>query len=63
MKAAVAASLDEPRAAPGVPGGKGRLMTAEEKNRIKAAIAKATSADEIKQLERSLKEGWVPEAA
>lgn len=63
-KAAVAATLDEPRVggASGVSTGKaGRLMTAEEKARIKAAIAKAASAEEIKQLERSLREGWVPD--
>jgi U2 small nuclear ribonucleoprotein A' len=36
-------------------------MTAEEKARIKAAIAKATSAEEIKALERSLREGWIPQ--
>jgi U2 small nuclear ribonucleoprotein A' len=64
-KAAAASIIDEPRnasssAGPG--GGKaGRLMTAEEKARIKAAIAKATSAEEIKALERSLREGWIPQ--
>jgi U2 small nuclear ribonucleoprotein A' len=36
-------------------------MTAEEKARIKAAIAKASSAEEIKQLEKSLREGWIPD--
>jgi U2 small nuclear ribonucleoprotein A' len=61
-KAAVAAVLDEPRASSsgGQPGRAGRLMTAEEKARIKAAIAKATSAEEIKKLEQSLREGWIP---
>jgi U2 small nuclear ribonucleoprotein A' len=36
-------------------------MTPEDKARIKAAIAKASSAEEIKELERSLREGWIPE--
>jgi U2 small nuclear ribonucleoprotein A' len=36
-------------------------MTAEEKTRIKTAIAKASSAEEIKQLEKSLREGWIPD--
>lgn len=36
-------------------------MTVEEKARIKAAIAKASSAEEIKQLEKSLREGWIPD--
>ncbi|KIM28948.1 hypothetical protein M408DRAFT_125638 [Serendipita vermifera MAFF 305830] len=65
-KAAAASIIDEPSAARAAssagPGGKaGRLMTAEEKARIKAAIAKATSAEEIKALERSLREGWIPQ--
>ena len=38
----------------------GRLMTKEEAQRVRAAIAAATSAEEIQRLERSLREGWVP---
>lgn len=38
----------------------GRLMTEEEKARVRAAIAAATSAEEVQKLERSLREGWVP---
>lgn len=53
-------STDEPK--PVIPGKAGRLMTAEEKERVKAAIANATSADEVRKLERSLKEGWMPNA-
>lgn len=54
-------STDEPR--PGAPPGKaGRLMTAEEKERVKAAIANAKSSEEVTKLERSLKEGWMPNA-
>ena len=37
-------------------------MTAEEKERVKAAIANATSVEEVAKLERSLKEGWMPNA-
>ncbi|KAG8901211.1 U2 snRNP complex subunit [Tulasnella sp. 403] len=42
-------------------GGKaGRLMTAEERERVKEAILKATSAEEVRRLEKTLKEGWLP---
>lgn len=41
-------------------GRAGRLMTAEEKARVKTAIEKATSAEEVRRLEKTLKEGWVP---
>ena len=52
---------DEPKAAASaVPGKAGRLMTDEEKARVRAAIAAAKSAEEIQKLERSLREGWVP---
>ena len=44
------------------PGKAGRLMSAEEKERVKAAIVNAVSAEEVRKLERSLKEGWVPNA-
>jgi U2 small nuclear ribonucleoprotein A' len=54
-----AVSTDEPRPA-AAPGKAGRLMTAEEKERVKAAIVNASSAEEVRKLERSLKEGWVP---
>jgi U2 small nuclear ribonucleoprotein A' len=37
-------------------------MTSEEKQKIKMAIANAKTAEEIKKLERSLKEGWIPNA-
>jgi len=53
-------STDEPKAA--APGRAGRLMTAEEKERVKAAIINATSAEEVRRLERNLKEGWMPNA-
>ncbi|KAF8514504.1 leucine-rich repeat-domain-containing protein [Gautieria morchelliformis] len=56
----IAVSTDEPK--PVAPGKAGRLMTAEEKERVKAAIVNATSAEEVRKLERSLKEGWMPNA-
>lgn len=52
-------STDEPRPAV-APGKAGRLMSKEEADKVKAAIAKATSIEEIRRLERSLKEGFVP---
>ncbi|KAI6132640.1 leucine-rich repeat-domain-containing protein [Pisolithus croceorrhizus] len=55
----VGITIDEPK--PTMPSGKaGRLMTKEEAERVKQAIAKATSIEEIRRLERSLKEGYVP---
>lgn len=42
-------------------GSKGRLMTEEEKTRIREAIKAATSIEEIKKLDRMLAEGRVPE--
>jgi len=35
-------------------------MTAEERERVKAAILQATSAEEVRRLEKTLREGWVP---
>lgn len=55
----IAITIDEPK--PAMPSGKaGRLMTKEEAERVKQAIAKATSIEEIRRLERSLKEGYMP---
>jgi U2 small nuclear ribonucleoprotein A' len=56
-KAAV--TTDEPRVA--APSAKaGRLMSKEDAEKVKQAIAKATSVEEIKRLERSLREGYLP---
>ncbi|KAF9023436.1 L domain-like protein [Hymenopellis radicata] len=56
----VALLSDEPR--PAVSTIKpGRFMSKEEAERVKAAIAKATSVEEIRKLERSLREGYMPE--
>ncbi|TFK76792.1 L domain-like protein [Pluteus cervinus] len=55
-----AITTDEPKLAP-LAGKAGRLMSKEDAERVKAAIAKATSMEEIKRLERSLREGYLPE--
>jgi len=52
-------TIDEPKPAPS--GKAGRLMSKEDQEKVKAAIAKATSIEEIRRLERSLKEGYMPE--
>ncbi|KIM48335.1 hypothetical protein M413DRAFT_440058 [Hebeloma cylindrosporum] len=53
-------TIDEPKAAP--TGGKaGRLMSKEDQAKVRAAIGKATSIEEVRRLERSLREGYVPE--
>jgi len=52
--------MDEPKAAPtGLKAG--RLMSKEDQEKVRAAIAKATSIEEVRRLERSLREGYVPE--
>ncbi|KAG5648228.1 hypothetical protein DXG03_006185 [Asterophora parasitica] len=51
---------DEPKPA-ALPGKAGRLMSKEDQEKVKAAIAKATSVEEIRKLERSLREGYMPE--
>jgi U2 small nuclear ribonucleoprotein A' len=54
-----AVTTDEPRLA--VPLAKaGRLMSKEDAEKVKQAIAKATSVEEIKRLERNLREGYMP---
>ncbi|KAF5312621.1 hypothetical protein D9619_003479 [Psilocybe cf. subviscida] len=55
-----ALTIDEPKAAP-TAGKAGRLMSKEDQEKVKAAIAKATSIEEVRRLERSLREGYVPE--
>jgi U2 small nuclear ribonucleoprotein A' len=54
-----AVTMDEPKAVV-APGKAGRLMSKEDAQRVKEAIAKATSAEEVRRLERSLKEGYMP---
>jgi len=56
----VAITTDEPRPTPLV-GSAGRLMSNEDQERVKAAIAKATSIEEVRKLERNLREGYMPE--
>lgn len=55
-----AVTTDEPKPVV-TPGKAGRLMSKEDAQRVKEAIAKATSVEEIRRLERSLKEGFLPE--
>ena len=52
-------TTDEPKPVV-APGKAGRLMSKEDAQRGKEAIAKATSVEEIRRLERSLKEGFLP---
>lgn len=52
-------TTEEPKQAQ--PALKGRLMSKEDAERVKAAIAKASSIDEIRRLELSLREGYMPE--
>jgi U2 small nuclear ribonucleoprotein A' len=53
-------TMDEPKAAL-IPGKAGRLMSKEDQEKIKAAIAKATTIEEVRKMERSLREGYLPE--
>ncbi|KAJ3736877.1 leucine-rich repeat-domain-containing protein [Lentinula guzmanii] len=53
-----ALTTDEPRPAVAKAG---RLMSKEDAERVKAAIAKATSIEEIRRLERGLRDGYMPE--
>ncbi|KAJ7693665.1 leucine-rich repeat-domain-containing protein [Mycena rosella] len=55
-----AITTDEPKAAP-LMGKAGRLMSKEDAEKVKAAIAKASSMEEVRRLERSLREGYMPE--
>ena len=42
-------------------GGKGRLMTPDEKKRVVEALTRAQSTEEVRKLERMLAEGLIPE--
>ena len=53
-------TMDEPKAAI-IPGKAGRLMSKEDREKIKAAITKATTIEEVRKLERSLREGYLPD--
>jgi U2 small nuclear ribonucleoprotein A' len=55
-------TTDEPRPLAALAGKAGRLMSKEDAEKVKQAIAKATSVEEIRKLERSLREGYMPEA-
>jgi U2 small nuclear ribonucleoprotein A' len=49
------------RGAGEVAGGKGRLLTPEEKAKVREAIKNASSVEEIRRLENVLSEGRLPE--
>ena len=51
-------TTDEPK--PATHGKAGRLMSKEEADKVREAIARATSVEEIRRLERMLKEGFMP---
>ncbi|KAM6497984.1 Leucine-rich repeat domain containing protein [Amanita muscaria] len=53
-------TIDEPKPLP-MTGKAGRLMTKEEREKVIAAIANAKSMEEIRRLERQLREGYLPE--
>ncbi|OJA20428.1 hypothetical protein AZE42_09471 [Rhizopogon vesiculosus] len=57
--AKAAVTIDEPKPA-ALSGKAGRLMSKEDAEKVKQAIAKATSIEEIRRLERSLREGYMP---
>ncbi|KAJ8596510.1 L domain-like protein [Rhizopogon salebrosus TDB-379] len=57
--ATAAVTIDEPKPA-ALSGRAGRLMSKEDAEKVKQAIAKATSIEEIRRLERSLREGYMP---
>jgi U2 small nuclear ribonucleoprotein A' len=42
-------------------GGKGRLMTPDEKRRVVEALTRAQTAEEVRKLERMLADGLIPE--
>ncbi|EIW66092.1 U2 small nuclear ribonucleoprotein A' [Tremella mesenterica] len=50
-----------PRAEGGRKGGKGRLMTPDEKKRVVEALTRAKTAEEVRRLERMLAEGLIPD--
>jgi len=53
-------TIDEPKLAPPTVQA-GRLMSKEDAEKVKAAIARATTIEEIRKLERSLRDGYMPE--
>ena len=46
---------------PGAGGGKGRLMTPDQKKRVVEALMRANTTEEVRKLERMLAEGMIPE--
>jgi len=59
--ASLAISQKQAGGAIAMKGGKGRLMTPDEKRRVVEALTKADTADQVRRLERMLAEGLVPD--
>jgi U2 small nuclear ribonucleoprotein A' len=58
-QSSISSAIDEPRpVASSIKAG--RLMTGEEKAKVRAAIANASTAEEVRRLEQQLREGWIP---
>jgi len=53
-------TLDEPKLAPTAVKA-GRLMSQEDQEKVRQAIQNAKSMEEVRRLERSLREGYMPE--
>jgi U2 small nuclear ribonucleoprotein A' len=54
-------SLSKATATQSLKGGKGRLMTPDEKRRVVEALTRAQTAEEVRKLERMLADGLIPE--
>jgi U2 small nuclear ribonucleoprotein A' len=53
-------TIDEPKAAPAIVKA-GRLMSKEDQEKVRKAIQNAKSMEEVRKLERSLREGYMPD--
>lgn len=53
-------TIDEPKAAPAMVKA-GRLMSKEDQEKVRKAIQNAKSMEEVRRLERSLREGYLPD--
>jgi U2 small nuclear ribonucleoprotein A' len=56
-----ASAMAATKAARAAAGGKGRLMTPDEKKRVLEALTRAQTAEEVRKLERMLADGLIPE--
>jgi U2 small nuclear ribonucleoprotein A' len=55
------ATVSLSKATASLKGGKGRLMTPDEKRRVVEALTRAQTAEEVRKLERMLADGLIPE--